>query len=163
MGEKNEDKILFVGLGNICRSPSAEAVMKKLVKDAGLDNYIEVDSAGIMGYHEGERADQRMRAHASRRGYMLDSISRPVRTTDFYDFDLIIGMDDRNIDDLKRKAPDLESVAKIHQMTEYSRNKLYDHVPDPYYGGASGFELVLDLLEDACGGLLETISSGRDN
>ena len=163
MEEKKEYKILFVCLGNICRSPSAEAVMKKLVKDAGLDNYIEVDSAGIMGYHEGERADQRMRAHASRRGYMLDSISRPVRTTDFYDFDLIIGMDDRNIDDLKRKAPDLESVAKIHQMTEYSRNKLYDHVPDPYYGGASGFELVLDLLEDACGGLLETISSGRDN
>ena len=151
MGEKKEYKILFVCLGNICRSPSAEAVMKKLVKDAGLDNYIEVDSAGIMGYHEGERADQRMRAHASRRGYMLDSISRPVRTTDFYDFDLIIGMDDRNIDDLKRKAPDLESVAKIHQMTEYSRNKLYDHVPDPYYGGTSGFELVLDLLEDACG------------
>ena len=101
MGEKKEYKILFVCLGNICRSPSAEAVMKKLVKDAGLDNYIEVDSAGIMGYHEGERADQRMRAHASRRGYMLDSISRPVRTTDFYDFDLIIGMDDRNIDDLK--------------------------------------------------------------
>ena len=163
MGEKKEYKILFVCQGNICRSPSAEAVMKKLVKDAGLDNYIEVDSAGIMGYHEGERADQRMRAHASRRGYVLDSISRPVRTTDFYDFDLIIGMDDRNIDDLKRKAPDLESVAKIHQMTEYSRNKLYDHVPDPYYGGASGFELVLDLLEDACGGLLETISSGRDN
>ena len=163
MGEKKEYKILFVCLGNICRSPSAEAVMKKLVKDAGLDNYIEVDSAGIMGYHEGERADQRMRAHAFRRGYVLDSISRPVRTTDFYDFDLIIGMDDRNIDDLKRKAPDLESVAKIHQMTEYSRNKLYDHVPDPYYGGASGFELVLDLLEDACGGLLETISSGRDN
>ena len=88
MGEKKEYKILFVCLGNICRSPSAEAVMKKLVKDAGLDNYIEVDSAGIMGYHEGERADQRMRAHASRRGYMLDSISRPVRTTDFYDFDL---------------------------------------------------------------------------
>ena len=163
MGEKKEYKILFVCLGNNCRSPSAEAVMKKLVKDAGLDNYIEVDSAGIMGYHEGERADQRMRAHASRRGYMLDTISRPVRTTDFYDFDLIIGMDNRNIDDLKRKAPDLESVAKIHQMTEYSRNKLYDHVPDPYYGGASGFELVLDLLEDACGGLLETISSGRDN
>lgn len=156
-------RLLFVCLGNICRSPSAEAVMKKLVKDAGLENYIEIDSAGIMGYHEGERADQRMRAHASRRGYVLDSISRPVRTTDFYDFDLIIGMDDRNIDDLKRKAPDLESVAKIHQMTEYSRNKLYDHVPDPYYGGASGFELVLDLLEDACGGLLETISSGQDN
>ena len=156
-------KVLFVCLGNICRSPSAEAVMKKLVKDAGLEKSRFIDSAGIMGYHEGDPADQRMRAHAARRGYVLDSISRPVRTQDFYDFDLIVGMDDRNIDDLKRKAPDLESVAKIHQMTEYSRNKLYDHVPDPYYGGASGFELVLDLLEDACGGLLETISSDPDN
>ena len=156
-------RLLFVCLGNICRSPSAEAVIKKLVKDAGLQEQIEIDSAGIMGYHEGERADERMRAHAARRGYVLDSISRPVRTTDFYDFDLIIGMDDRNVDDLKHKAPDLESVAKIHQMTEYSRNKLYDYVPDPYYGGATGFELVLDLLEDACGGLLDTIASGPDS
>ena len=82
-------------------------------------------------------------------------ISRPVRQWDFHDFDLIIGMDDQNITDLKRMAPDLESVAKIHQMTEFSRNKLYDHVPDPYYSGAKGFELVLDLLEDACAGLLE--------
>lgn len=154
MEKKKEYKILFVCLGNICRSPSAEAVMKKLVKDAGLEKSFFIDSAGIMGYHEGERADDRMRGHAARRGYVLDSISRPVRTQDFYDFDLIIGMDDRNVDDLKQKAPDLESVAKIHQMTEYSRNKLYDHVPDPYYGGASGFELVLDLLEDACAGLL---------
>lgn len=164
MKEKNKEfKILFVCLGNICRSPSAEAVMKKLVEDAGMSDRIIVDSAGIMGYHEGERADSRMRAHAARRGYRLDSISRPVRTEDFFDFDLIIGMDDRNVDDLKQKAPDLESVSKIHQMTEYSRNKLYDYVPDPYYGGASGFELVLDLLEDACEGLLETISSNPDN
>ena len=81
--------------------------------------------------------------------------SRPVRQWDFHDFDLIIGMDDQNITDLKRMAPDLESVAKIHRMTEFSRNKLYDHVPDPYYSGAEGFELVLDLLEDACAGLLE--------
>ena len=129
--------------------------MKKLVKDAGLEDRIEIDSAGITGYHEGDRADSRMRAHAARRGYVLDSISRPVRQWDFHDFDLIIGMDDQNITDLKRMAPDLESVAKIHQMTEFSRNKLYDHVPDPYYSGAKGFELVLDLLEDACAGLLE--------
>ena len=135
-------RLLFVCLGNICRSPSAEAVMKKLVKDAGLGDRIEIDSAGITGYHEGDRADSRMRAHAARRGYSLDSISRPVRQWDFHDFDLIIGMDDQNITDLKR-------------MTEFSRNKLYDHVPDPYYSGAEGFELVLDLLEDACAGLLE--------
>lgn len=158
MEKEKEYKILFVCLGNICRSPSAEAVMKKLVKDAGLEKSFYIDSAGIMGYHEGERADERMRGHAARRGYVLDSISRPVRTQDFYDFDLIIGMDDRNVDDLKQKAPDLESVAKIHQMTEYSRNKLYDYVPDPYYGGASGFELVLDLLEDACQGLLDSLA-----
>ena len=110
--------------------------MKKLVKDAGLEARIEIDSAGITGYHEGDRADSRMRAHAARRGYSLDSISRPVRQWDFHDFDLIIGMDDQNITDLKRMAPDLESVAKIHRMTEFSRNKLYDHVPDPYYSSA---------------------------
>ena len=126
--KKGEYKILFVCLGNICRSPSAEAVMKKLVQDAGLDGRIKIDSAGIIGYHAGEKADPRMRSHAARRGYKLDSVSRPVCTEDFFDFDLIIGMDNRNIDDLKRKAPDLESVEKIHQMTEYSQNKLYDHV-----------------------------------
>ncbi len=167
MEERKEYKVLFVCLGNICRSPSAEAVMKKLVHDAGLDGRIKVDSAGIIGYHEGEKADLRMRSHAARRGYKLDSISRPVRTEDFFDFDLIIGMDNRNIDDLKRKAPDLESVEKIHQMTEYAQDKLYDYVPDPYYSGAEGFELVLDLLEDACAGLLKElvrlISSNPDN
>lgn len=152
-------RILFVCLGNICRSPSAEAVMKKLVEDARLTDRIEVDSAGIMGYHEGETADPRMRAHAARRGYQLDSISRPVRASDFYDFDLVIGMDNRNVADLKRMAPDLETSAKIHQMTEYSRTRLSDYIPDPYYGGASGFEWVLDLLEDACEGLLASLSA----
>lgn len=161
--KKKKIKILFVCLGNICRSPSAEAVMKKLVKEAGLEREIVVESAGIIGYHEGELPDSRMRVHASRRGYVLDSLSRPVKAADFYDFDLIVGMDDRNIDALKEKAPDLESMGKIRKMTDFSRNSLYDHVPDPYYGGASGFELVLDLLEDACSGLLDTISSDPDN
>lgn len=151
-------RLLFVCLGNICRSPSAEAVMKKLLKEAGLEKQIEIDSAGILGYHEGERADSRMRIHAARRGYKLDSLSRPVRPEDFFNFDLLIGMDHRNLDDLKQKAPDQESVDKIRLMTDYSRNKQYDHVPDPYYGGDSGFELVLDLLEDACGGLLEDLN-----
>lgn len=150
-------RLLFVCLGNICRSPSAEAVMKKLVAEAGLSDRIEVDSAGITGYHEGEPADARMRGHAARRGYRLDSVSRPVRPSDFYGFDLLIGMDDRNVEDLKRMAPDLETAARVHRMTEYSSAKLHDYVPDPYYGGASGFELVLDLLEDACEGLLAAL------
>lgn len=150
-------RLLFVCLGNICRSPSAEAVMKKLARQAGLENRLEIDSAGLTGYHEGEQADPRMRTHAARRGYVLDSISRPVRPADFYDFDLLIGMDDRNVEELKRRAPDLETTAKVRQMTEFSRHKLYDYVPDPYYSGAEDFELVLDLLEDACGGLLESL------
>ena len=147
--------LLFVCLGNICRSAAAEAVMKKLATEQGVAGKFQIDSAGLINYHEGEPADPRMRAHAARRGYTIDSISRPVRTSDFYDFDLIIGMDDRNIDELKRKAPDLNTEKKIHRMTEYANAKLYDHVPDPYYSGAEGFELVLDLLEDACKGLLD--------
>ena len=129
--------------------------MKKLATEQGVAGKFQIDSAGLINYHEGEPADPRMRAHAARRGYTIDSISRPVRTSDFYDFDLIIGMDDRNIDELKRKAPDLNTEKKLHRMTEYASSKLYDHVPDPYYSGAEGFELVLDLLEDACKGLLD--------
>lgn len=161
MGNKEKYKILFVCLGNICRSPSAEAVMKKLVHNAHLDAEIEIDSAGIISYHEGEAADPRMKAHAARRGYRIDSISRPVQIADFYDFDLIIGMDDKNVEDLKEKAPDLRTEHKIHAMMEYSASQLYDYVPDPYYSGADGFELVLDLLEDACSGLLNDLLHHR--
>ena len=111
----------------------------------------------ILAYHEGELPDSRMRAHAARRGYKLVHRSRPVRTEDFYNFDLIIGMDDRNIDDLQERAPGVEEQKKIHRMTEYCRRIPADHVPDPYYGGAEGFEYVLDILEDACSGLLEKL------
>lgn len=151
-------KILFVCLGNICRSSSAEGVMKLLVEKAGLEEHFVIDSAGILSYHEGELPDPRMRAHAARRGYNLTHRSRPVRTADFYDFDIIIGMDERNIEDLKERAPSLETERKIHRMTDFcTRFTHADHVPDPYYGGAEGFEYVLDLLEDACAGLLEQL------
>lgn len=155
-------KILFVCLGNICRSSTAEGVMLHLIKEAGLEKEFVIDSAGILSYHQGELPDSRMRAHAARRGYQLVHRSRPVRTEDFYNFDLIIGMDDRNIDDLKEKAPSTEEWKKIHRMTEYCTRIPADHVPDPYYGGAEGFEYVLDVLEDACAGLLTSLTQVTD-
>ena len=157
---KGKTKILFVCLGNICRSSSAEGVMKQLIEQAGREDEFIIDSAGILSYHQGELPDSRMRAHATRRGYDLTHRSRPVCTDDFYDFDLIIGMDDRNIDDLKDRAPSVEAWKKIHRMTEYCTKFTHaDHVPDPYYGGAEDFEYVLDVLEDACAGLLEMVGS----
>lgn len=154
-------RILFVCLGNICRSSSAEGVMKHLVKEAGLEKEFEIDSAGILSYHQGELPDSRMRAHAAHRGYDLVHRSRPVCTDDFEHFDLIIGMDDRNIDDLKDRAPSVAACEKIHRMTEFCTRMVADHVPDPYYGGAEGFEYVLDVLEDACAGLLTFLT--QDN
>ena len=150
-------KILFVCLGNICRSSSAEEIMRTLVKQAGLQLEIGIDSAGILNYHQGELPDSRMRMHAARRGYELTHRSRPVCTEDFFEFDWVIGMDDRNIQDLKDKAPSPETEKKICRMTDFCRVKQVDYVPDPYYGGAQGFENVLDILEDACSGLLEEI------
>lgn len=154
-------RILFVCLGNICRSSSAEEVMRTFIKRKGLEKEIEVDSAGILSYHEGELPDSRMRMHASRRGYSLTHRSRPVRTLDFYDFDMIIGMDDWNIQDLKDRAPSPEAEKKIYRMTDFCRTKLVDYVPDPYYGGAQGFENVLDILEDACEGLLISLAPDK--
>lgn len=126
-----KQRILFVCLGNICRSSSAEEIMRTLVRRAGREKEFEIDSAGISGFHEGELPDERMRAHASRRGYQLTHRSRPVRTEDFYHFDWILGMDDRNIDALRDKAPDVESEQKIHRMTDFCRTKVIDYVPNP--------------------------------
>ena len=161
LSDNKKSKILFVCLGNICRSSSAEEIMRTLVRRAGMEKEIAVDSAGILSYHQGELPDPRMRAHAARRGYTLTHRSRPVTTDDFYDFDLIIGMDDRNVDDLRERAPGVEEETKIRRMADYCVHKVVDYVPDPYYGGASGFENVLDILEDACAGLLEAIREGK--
>ena len=132
--------------------------MKQLVERERRQEEFVIDSAGILSYHQGELPDPRMRSHAARRGYQLTHRSRPVSTDDFLEFDLIIGMDDRNLDDLRQLAPTLESEKKICRMTDYCRHHPEaDHVPDPYYGGSAGFDLVLDLLEDACQGLLDTL------
>lgn len=151
-------RVLFVCLGNICRSPSAEAVFNGLLKKRGLENEIECDSAGTAGYHVGEPADQRMQSHAMRRGYRLTSISRKFKPEfDFDQFDFIVGMDDYNVDDLRQLASNTEELNKIYKMTDFCSNGGFDSVPDPYYGGSSGFELVLDILEDSCEGLLNEV------
>lgn len=151
--------ILFVCLGNICRSPSAEAVFNGLIKRNGYTQKFKVDSAGTAAYHAGENADARMQTHAIKRGYRLTSISRKIVDNDFREFDLIVAMDDSNYFNLTQMAPDEAAKKKIVKMTDFSLN--YDHteIPDPYYGGSAGFELVLDLLEDACTGLLKNIEN----
>ena len=145
-----KQKILFVCLGNICRSPSAEAVFKGLVKKKGVGDKFDIDSAGTYGYHEGEPADSRMRQHAIKRSYDLTSISRAFRPeSDWDDFDYIIAMDNSNFVNLKAMARNHADHSKLHKMTDFSINYDYEEIPDPYYGGSDGFELVLDLLEDA--------------
>ncbi|MDH6307205.1 protein-tyrosine phosphatase [Dysgonomonas sp. PFB1-18] len=152
-------KVLFVCLGNICRSPAGEGIFKKMVKEQGLDNLITVDSAGTSGYHDGELPDSRMRQHGARRGYKFDSLSRKFTSRDFDNFDIILAMDDNNYRNIMRLAIDLESEKKVYRMTDFSQRYSHDHVPDPYYSGADGFELVLDLLEDACEGLLDKMKN----
>lgn len=152
-------RILFVCLGNICRSSTAEEVMRQKLINAGMNDKVEVDSAGLIDFHEGELADSRMRQHAKERGYNLTHRSRPITDDDYRRFDLIIGMDDQNIQRLRRRATNEEERGKIHKMTEYFVEKKSESIPDPYYGSAAAFRLVLDLLEDACNGLLEAIKA----
>ena len=153
----SKTKILFVCLGNICRSACAEAVMKQVVDGRGLAADFEIDSAGLISYHTGEKADPRMRQHAANRGINITSIARKITTADFSHFDYIIGMDDDNIRRLLDIAPDEQSRLKISKMSDYCHTYRANSVPDPYYGGPKDFELVLDLLDDACNGLLETL------
>lgn len=151
-------KILFVCLGNICRSPMAEGVFNHILKRDGLEDQFVVDSAGLHDYHEGDLPDRRMRKHASKRGYKLTHRSRPVLLEDFDNFDMLIGMDEQNILGLQRIAETPEHNGKIYRMTDYLQEIKADEVPDPYYGGAAGFEYVIDLLEDACEGLLKELT-----
>lgn len=143
-------KILFVCLGNICRSPAAEGVMLKMVNGEGLQQSIAIDSAGTYGGHAGELPDARMRSAAAARGYNLCSRSRQIHSDDFERFDMIIVMDDSNYERVHRLAPTREDAQKIYRMTEFCSQHTIDHIPDPYYEGQRGFELVLDLLEDGC-------------
>lgn len=148
-------RVLFVCLGNICRSPTAEGVLQHLVDAAGAD--VEIDSAGTSAHHVGERADARMRRHASQRGYDLTSRSRQVTASDFARFDHIIAMDDSNLRALQRRCP-AEHARKLAKLTDWCTEHDATEVPDPYYGGPAGFEEVLDLVEDGASHLLRELT-----
>ena len=147
-------RILFVCLGNICRSPTAEAVLRALAARDAPDLGLEVDSAGTAGYHLGEPPDPRMRAAAARRGYDLTALrARTVEPGDFDRFDLILAMDRENLAVLRRRAPD-GARERLRLFLEFAPHGEPQEVPDPYYGGPNGFEEVLDLVEAAARGLL---------
>ena len=160
LASKEKKRVLFVCLGNICRSPAGEGVLREIVKEKGAEEAWEIDSAGTASYHAGSLPDKRMRVHARQRGMELDHICRKVRPSDFDDFDLILAMDDSNLHNLRQIAPTLEASRKILPMAMFVDASFpYDSVPDPYYEGAEGFELVLDLLENGCRNLYELLTT----
>ena len=150
-------KILFVCLGNICRSPLAEGVLKKMCAERGLD--WEIDSSGLIDYHQGELPDPRMRKTAEKHGYTLTHLSRPIVSADFSKFDYIIGMSDYINSRILRDAPHVQFHAQIKNVSEYFiTTEGYDEVPDPYCGTTRDFEIAVQLIEDACNGILEKLS-----
>ena len=154
---KEKKSVLFVCMGNICRSPTAEGVFRYHAEQAGMLEKLDIDSAGTHAYHTGEPADRRARAAAERRGMSLEGISaRRVVSEDFERFDYIVAMDEDNLARLHDESPE-EHRSKLRLFLEFAGGDERE-VPDPYYGGAAGFERVLDLVEEASRGLLETLS-----
>jgi protein-tyrosine phosphatase len=157
-------RLLFVCLGNICRSPTAEGVMRKLVEEAGLQETIVLDSAGTGGWHVGSSPDERAAAAALQRGIRLEGEARQVTVEDFERFDLILAMDASNRRDLRQLAPDAEARARVRLLREFDPASAEGEeldVPDPYYGGPGGFDEVLDLVSAACVGLLAEVRAGE--
>ena len=147
----------MVCMGNICRSPTAHGVMARLVAREGLQDRVSVDSCGTHGYHAGDAPDTRSQQHALRRGYDLSGQrARQLVAADFQQADLVLAMDAQNMAILRERCP-VEHQHKLHMLTDYCQRLQAKAVPDPYYGGDSGFEKVLDLVEDACEGVLQAI------
>lgn len=147
-------KILFVCLGNICRSPAAEGIMKKYVEAEGLSDRIWVDSAGTCNYHTGQLADPRMLKAAHRRGYDLTSRARTITNRDLRDFHLIVAMDSENFRQVHLLTSDAASHVKL--LSDFLNEDWPKNVPDPYYGGDEGFDFVIDMIEQACPKILDT-------
>jgi protein-tyrosine phosphatase len=152
----NKVSVLFVCMGNICRSPAGEGVFRNFVEKAGYGQRIIADSAGTISYHTGEPPDFRMLQAAARRGYQLDSIARQVTLDDLENFDLIVAMDQDNLYDLQRMTRGYETKVRLlgSFLPGESINGNPPAVPDPYYGGTNGFETVLDMIESACPAML---------
>ena len=155
-------RLLFVCLGNICRSPAADGIMSQMAEKEGLGEEITVDSCGFYGGHAGDLPDLRMRKAALQRGYRLEHRSRTIRPSDFDNFYRIFGMDASNLEDLRDAAPTLEAEEKILPMAALAlHHPGTDAVPDPYWSGADGFYMVLDLLEDSCASLIDVIKESK--
>jgi len=149
--------VLFICMGNICRSPTAEGVFRKIINEAGLDDSVHSDSAGTHAYHTGEPPDRRARAAAERRGISIEHLrARRIVESDFEFFDFILAMDQDNLVTLRDSAAD-EHHCKLHLFLDFAESGHHTEVPDPYYGGSAGFEKVLDLVEEASRGLLEAV------
>jgi len=155
-------RVCFVCLGNICRSPTAEGVFRHLVREAGLSESFEIDSAGTAGYHSGEAPDRRARAAGKRAGIAIGGAARQFLADDFSRFDYVIAMDASNAKDLLLLAPSAEASAKVHLLRSFDPTAPKDApVPDPYYGDDAGFDHVLELCHSACRHLLEQIRRER--
>ncbi|HEU4976441.1 MAG TPA: low molecular weight protein-tyrosine-phosphatase [Baekduia sp.] len=158
-------RLLFVCMGNICRSPTAEAVMRDLVRREGLEQRVAIDSAGTGDWHVGNPPDRRATAAALARGITLDGAARQVRAADFHEHDLILAADRENVAALRAAAPDPEAAAKVRRLREFDPEAVASgdlDVPDPYFGGDDGFAHVLDVVQAACEGLVAQLrADGR--
>ncbi|MGJ8516821.1 low molecular weight protein-tyrosine-phosphatase [Carnimonas bestiolae] len=153
--------VLFVCLGNICRSPTAEGVFRHLIKERGLEHAYRIDSCGTGAYHTGEPPDRRAREEAHRRGLSLDDLrARALNQGDFERFDYIVAMDDANYRDINAAAPQHFS-GHLVKLLDFAPDHRGDSVPDPYYGGDDGFRKVFDMVEQGCGGLIDHIEAAR--
>lgn len=160
MAEKK--RVLFVCLGNICRSPAGEAILRKRAEDRGLGQMIDVSSAGTIGYHSGELPDPRMREATARRGYVLQSRARQISRQDLERFDLIVAMDQENLADIRQLDPYGRYVDKLRLLCDFIPDSHHRDVPDPYYCGREGFDRVIDMVETASDAILDGLTAGAE-
>ena len=161
MTETKKKSVLFVCMGNICRSPTGECVFRRYVEDQGMGEHIRIDSAGTIAYHVGEPPDARMREAGRHRGIEIEGTARQFEFDDFERFDLIIAMDRENLRDILQQDAEGEYRGKVRLLCDFVPDAQTRDVPDPYYGGQKGFEQVLDLIESACPGVLSALQNGQ--